>query len=77
MPIVPLFGDSPIHLSQIYIKAPHIGHGKWDLSEPDEKITQQKYYHILSYLEATKSEYIDFCALFGRTINTVRVFCGR
>jgi cytoplasmic FMR1 interacting protein len=72
-PVVPLFGDSPISLCQIFAKAPHIGQGKWNIGEYDA-ITLAKSYCLVNTAVSTRTEYLDFLALFRHSMNSVHCF---
>jgi hypothetical protein len=70
-PIVPLFGDSPITLTQIFAKAPHIGQGKWSIGEYDA-MSLAKSYCLFHTVGAARIECQDFIAHFRHSINSVR-----
>lgn len=69
-PVVPLFGDSPITLSQIFSKAPNIGAGKWSIGEIDVNILE-KSYNLTHTGSLVRAEYQDFAAKFKSTLNAV------
>ncbi|KAJ3384847.1 Cytoplasmic FMR1-interacting protein 2 [Lobulomyces angularis] len=66
-PIVPLYADSPISLSHIFSKAPHIGQGKWDLTEIEDKGSLQKSYSLSTYSEEFRAIYVEYVANFTQT----------
>lgn len=70
-PIVPLFGDSPIILSKIFAKAPHIGQGKWELCEMEDKRILAKSYNIIHCIDQIKAESMEYVANFSKTMSSV------
>ena len=69
-PIVPLLGDSQIKLSNIFMKAPHIGNGKWDAVLTDDS-SLFKRYNIVTTLDQVSADYLDFITTFKQIILTV------
>lgn len=65
MPVVPLFGDMTITLSQLYSKAPHLAN-RWDPPVEDETI---KYYSTLHNIELTRLEYNDYLSRLRYVLN--------
>ncbi|KAJ3091316.1 Cytoplasmic FMR1-interacting protein 2, partial [Quaeritorhiza haematococci] len=78
-PVVPLFGDMPIALANVYGKAPHLGSGKWDAlaDSNEEKATVAKSFNIIHHIDAIKSEFIDYLASYQRVMNVLRVSTQR
>lgn len=69
-PVVPLFGDSPISLTQIFARAPNVGAGKWSIGEFDSLVLS-KSYCLINTAASTRAEYQDFLALFRHSMNSV------
>ncbi|TPX31592.1 hypothetical protein SmJEL517_g05099 [Synchytrium microbalum] len=68
-PVIPLFGDMPVSLSQIYGKAPHIGFGKWEDPDLDAKVALSKAYTITASIASVREDYQKFVQNFKRSLN--------
>jgi len=73
-PVVPAFGDLPISLNTIYLKAPHIDAKKF--CDVDNEMCA-KTYNICNYIEATRNEYNNFICEYGLIMEKVNYFLNR
>ncbi|TPX72953.1 hypothetical protein SpCBS45565_g00163 [Spizellomyces sp. 'palustris'] len=71
-PVVPLFADQYVSLSTIYSKAPHLSNTKWEEVEETGKANLARSYSLVNHIDVARAEYIEYVALFKRTINTLR-----
>lgn len=68
-PVVPAFGDLPISLNTIYLKAPHIDAKKF--CDVDNEMCA-KTYNICNYIEATRNEYNNFICEYGLIMEKIK-----
>ncbi|KAJ3102395.1 Cytoplasmic FMR1-interacting protein 2 [Phlyctochytrium planicorne] len=58
MPVVPLLGDMPLLLSNIYGKAPHINASRWDISnDPDAKESLRKTFSLAEHIDTLRESF--------------------